>query len=107
MIAGQVGEDRGAKGEAVDAALIEAVRGNFHGDARSAAVDQRGECRLEIDGTGRREVARLTFDRRPRRIERAERPDRPHRPERAQHMPGENDRRRLAVGSRHPDHLQP
>ena len=100
MIARQIGEDRRAKLQAVDTTLIEAMRGNLH-------RDQLGECRLQVDRPRRRQVARLTFDRCACWIERAQRPDRPHRPQRAQHMPGENDRGRLAVRPRHSDHLQP
>ena len=70
MIARQIGEDRRAKLQAVDTTLIEAVRGNLHRDSPGAALHQLGECRLQVDRPGRRQVARLTFDRCARWIDR-------------------------------------
>ena len=106
MVAREIREDGGAEHQPFHPPLIETVRGNFHRDAAGAALEQRREGGLQIDRTGRREIARLALDRRPRRIERAQRADRPHRPKRTQHVPRQNDGRRLAVRAGHTDQLQ-
>ena len=49
MIAREVGEDARREGEAVEPALVEAVRRCLHRDGSASAIAQRGERRLKVD----------------------------------------------------------
>ena len=107
MVAREVREYRRAEDQAVDAPLIETVRGNFHRDAGGAALDQRRERGLQVDRTRRREISRLTVDPVARGIHCPQRADRAHRPQRAHHVARQEYRCRLAVRPRDADQLQP
>ena len=107
VIARQIREQRGPELEPVHAPLIEAVRRHFHRRAARPALHQGRQRRLQIDRAGRREVPRLAHHGRAVGIERAQRADRSHGLERGEDVAQQRDRRRLAVGPRDADQVEP
>ena len=57
MIAAEIGEARRIEAHAVEAALVDAVRGRLHGKARDAIVRQTVEALVQGDRIGRRQRA--------------------------------------------------
>ena len=55
MIASEIGEHGGIESHAVDAILIERMRGNFHAEATHAFVTEFGHLTMHGDAIGRRQ----------------------------------------------------
>src|SRR5262249_62181417 len=53
MVAAEIGEGGGAQGNAIEPALIEAVRGGFKGEVADAVLGQSGQGLMQGHGIGR------------------------------------------------------
>ena len=75
VVAGEVGEDAGREAEAVEPALVEAVRRRLHRHVGHASRQQLGQRGLQVDRPRRGERAGGRVDRLAAPVERAQRAD--------------------------------